>query len=83
MYKPKKRHKKHHLGQGKEIILFNTQRLEITTFVGQLSVNLVWTPLDNTPSTPSKFLLSQSIDHLNGRECIVWEKRDREETLRQ
>jgi hypothetical protein len=34
MYKSKKRHKKYQLGQGKEIILFNTQRLEITTFAG-------------------------------------------------
>jgi hypothetical protein len=52
MYKSKKTHKNHHLGQGKEIILFNTQRLEITTFEGQQSANLVWDPLDNAPSEP-------------------------------
>jgi hypothetical protein len=75
MYKSKKRHKNHHLGQGKEILLFNTQRLEITTFAGRCSVNLVWAPLNNAPSAPSKCLLSQSTDHLKGREWIVWEKR--------
>jgi hypothetical protein len=67
MYKSNKRHKNHHLEQGKEIILFNTQRLEITTFAGRRSTNLVWAPLENSPSTPSEFLLSQSTDHLKGK----------------
>jgi hypothetical protein len=74
MYKSKKRHKNHHLGQGKEILLFNNQRLKLTTFVGQCSVNLVQDPLDNAPSEPSKSLFSQYIDHLKGREWILWGK---------
>jgi hypothetical protein len=67
MYKSNKRHKNRHLEQGKEIILFNTQRLEITTFEGPRSTNLVWAPLENAPSAPSKLLLSQSTDHLKGK----------------
>jgi hypothetical protein len=71
------------LEQGKEILLFNTQRLEITTFTGRRSANVVRDPLDNAPSTPSKFLLSQYVDHFRKREGIVWEKWEREGMLRQ
>ena len=70
-------------GIGKHILLFNIQRLEITTFAGRCSANLVRAPLNNVPSAPSKFLLSQSTDHFKGMEWIVWEKRAREEMLRQ
>jgi hypothetical protein len=67
MYKSKKRHKNHHLGQGKEILLFINQRLKLTTFAGRRSTNLVWDPLNNAPSAPSISLFSQSIDHLKGK----------------
>jgi hypothetical protein len=70
-------------GIGKHILLFNTQRLEITTFVGRRSTNLVRAPLDNARSAPSKYLLSQFSNHFKGREWIVWEKRAREGMLRQ
>jgi hypothetical protein len=70
-------------GTGKQILLFNIQRLEITTFAGRCSANLVRDPLNFAPSAPSKCLLSQSVDHSNGREGIVWEKRAREGMLRQ
>ena len=46
-------------------------------------MNLGSTPLNIAPSAPSKCLLSQSVDHSNGREWIVWEKRAREEMMRQ
>jgi hypothetical protein len=62
-------------GTGKKIILFNIQRLEITTFAGRCSMNLVRDPLDIARSAPSEFLLSKSVDHFKGREGIVWEKR--------
>jgi hypothetical protein len=39
-------------------------------------MNLVHAPLDNAPSAPSEYLLSQFSDHLKGREWIVWEKRE-------
>jgi hypothetical protein len=47
----------------KKIILFNNERLEITTFAGRRSTNLVRDPLENFPSAPSKLLLSQFADH--------------------
>jgi hypothetical protein len=70
-------------GTRKNILLFNIQILEITTFASRCSTNLVWAPLDNYTSEPSKFILSQSFDHFKGKEWIVWEKRAREEMLRQ
>jgi hypothetical protein len=70
-------------GIGKHILLFNTQRLEITTFAGLRSANLVWAPLENSRSAPSKYLLSQFVDQFKGREWILWEKRAREGMLRQ
>jgi hypothetical protein len=57
--------------------------LEITSFAGQHFTNLVWDPLNFSPSAPSKFLLSQFYDHSNGREGIVWEKKARERMMRQ
>jgi hypothetical protein len=75
MYKSKIRYKNHHLGQGKEIRVFIKQRLKLTTFAGRCFVNLVQDSLENAPSTPSEYLLSQYYDHLKGREWIVWEKR--------
>jgi hypothetical protein len=56
--------KHHHLGQGKEIILFIKQRLKLTICVGHRSTNLVWDPLYNAPSAPSIGLFSQYSDHL-------------------
>jgi hypothetical protein len=70
-------------GKGKNILLFNIQRLEITNFAGRRSMNLVRDPLKIDPSAPFKFLLSQSTDHSKGREGNVWEKRAREGMLRQ
>jgi hypothetical protein len=67
--------KHHHLGQGKEIILFIKQRLKLTIRVGHHSVNLVRAPLFNAPSEPSIFLFSQYSDHLKGREWIEWKKK--------
>jgi hypothetical protein len=68
------------LGQGKEILLFNTQRLDITTFAGRCFANLLQAPLNNAPSAPSKFLLSQSIDHLKGKgmDCMNEKELERE-----
>jgi hypothetical protein len=72
MYKSKKKHKNHHLGHGKEIILFINQRLKLTIFAGRCSANLVWAPLNNAPSVPSIILFSQSNDHLKwkGMDCM-------------
>jgi hypothetical protein len=67
--------KHHHLGQGKEILLFIKQRLKLTIHVGHHSTNLVWAPLYNAPSAPSIGLFSQSSDHLKGREWIEWKKK--------
>ena len=64
--------KHHHLGQVKAILLFIKQRLKLTILDDHRSVNLVRAPLYNAPSAPSISLFSQSIDHLKGRECIVW-----------
>jgi hypothetical protein len=66
--------KHHHLGQGKDILLFINQRLKLTILVDHRSVNLVWAPLYNAPSTPSISLFSQSTNHLKEREWIEWKK---------
>jgi hypothetical protein len=66
--------KHHHLGQGKEILLFIKQRLKLTIHDGHHSVNLVWAPLYNAPSVASIGLFSQYFDHLKGREWIEWKK---------
>jgi hypothetical protein len=58
-----------------EIILFNIQRLEITTFAGQRSANLVGLLLT---VLQVHLLNTFSHNHLGlfkGREGIVWEKR--------
>jgi hypothetical protein len=67
--------KHHHLGQGKEILLFIKQRLKLTILVSHHSTNLVWAPLYNAPSAPSISLFSQSTNHLKEREWIEWKKR--------
>jgi hypothetical protein len=66
--------KHHHLGQGKEIILFIKQRLKLTVYVSHRSVNLVWDILYDAPSAPSIGLYSQYYNHLKGREWIEWKK---------
>jgi hypothetical protein len=66
--------KHHHLGQGKEIILFIKQRLKVTILSIHHSMNLVRDPLYNAPSAPSIILFSQSANHLKEREWIEWKK---------
>ena len=75
MYKSKKRHKKHHLRQGKEIILFINQRLKLTILAGRRSPNLVQAPLNNAPSAPSISLFSQSTNHLKGKWMYLMEEK--------
>ena len=67
--------KHHHLGQGKEILLFIKQRLRLTILVDHHSVNLFWAPLYNAPSAHSISLFSQSTNHINEMEWIGWNKR--------
>jgi hypothetical protein len=67
--------KHHHLGQGKEIILFIKQRKKLTISVNHHFMNLVRAPLYNAPSAPSIGMFSQSLDHLKRREWIEWKKK--------
>jgi hypothetical protein len=67
--------KYHHLGQGKDILLFIKQRLKLTICVIHHSTNLVWDPLYNAPSEPSIGVFSQYSYHFKVREWIEWKKK--------
>jgi hypothetical protein len=62
--------KHHHLGQGKEILLFIKQRPKLIIYVSHRSTNLVRAPLYNAPSAPSIGFFSQYFDHLKGSEWV-------------
>jgi hypothetical protein len=67
--------KHHDFGKGKEILLFIKQRPKLTVLSSHRSMNLIWDPPYNVPSTLSIGLFSKYTYLLKERECIEWRKR--------